>query len=286
MTIKSEDHSSDSSHNIGETPLEINEEDSSEKIKYTFKQYIGRVLMITETNRTHTSKEMIAELVRAKNEMYSAFCKEGVWKSEYIDRMFRLYADKNQDIKILKPQLKLFSKYFMRVPGIDSSEPIRITQYLKTLRFIRAWLDPLLQECKSFAKDAKNNATQDLKNTDEAFTVFENELDAEAKHVLAKQYLENIMSEYHYDQDRFASQANSISDCFDKHHYNDLMVFALLWFHYFEHKNHVYDAFTPEQLKNLQVAFTLPGFHPTALSLWAFLKIIEQLDFKKHIFSV
>lgn len=287
MMVKKNEHGIDDiSKNIEKTSLDTDEESSSEKMKYTFKQYLGRVLMITETNRKNISKEMIAELIKAKDEMYNAFCKQGVWKSEYIDRMFRLYADKNQDIKILKPQLKIFSKYLMSIPDIDASEPIRITQYLKTLRFIRAWLDPLLQEIKSFAKEAKNHATQELKTNDDAFTVFDNEAYAEAKNILAKQYLHETMSEQKYDQDRFMTEKNVISDCLEKNNYQDLMIFALLWFHYFEHKYEVYDAFMPEQLQTLQIPFTLPGFHPTTISLWAFLKIIEQLDFKKHVFSV
>ena len=263
-------------------PSENPDDSSSDQIKFTMKQRLSRLFMVTERK----DKLLIPQLIPIKDAMHENFCHTWSWKSSYINDMFRLYAHKDQDITVSKPQLALFSKYLMSVPGIDTSEPIRITQYLKTLRFIRAWLDPLLQECTSFVKDAKNHAIQELKNDDEAFTVFDNEVDAEAKNVLAKKYLHKTMSEQEYDRDRFMAEKNIISDCVEKNNYHDLMTFAFLWFHYFEHKHEVYEAFTPEQLQTLQISFTLPGFHPTILSLWAFLKIIEQLDFKKHIFSV
>lgn len=279
---------------IKQSPAETPDELPSEKIKRSFKQRLGRLLMITETK--DKDKKLNVELRSIKDTMYETFCKEGIWKSEYINRMFRLYADKNKDIKILKPQFKLFSKYIMSIPGIDENESIRITQYLKTLRFIRAWLNPIVQDIKALAKQANDHATEQLKmeGTEEIFSVFDNETNAESHHTIAKKYfkdaLENEFLKHEplqkYNDERFLQEQTIIGDCFEDHDYQDLMIFALLWFHYFGKKNEVYDAFLPEQLETQQISFTIRQYNPTTISLWAFLKIIENLDFKKHIFMV
>lgn len=135
------------------TAPETPDNSPSEKTKHTFRQRLARLLMTTETK--NKDKNLVSELKNIKDAMHENFCKEGTWKSEYINRIFRLYADKNEDIKIFKPQFKLFSKYSVDVPGISKisqqkkqknavdapeapqEEVIRITQYIKTLKFIR-----------------------------------------------------------------------------------------------------------------------------------------------------
>jgi hypothetical protein len=141
-------------NSLSNLPAKVPEKDISEHTKHTFRQRLARLLMVTETK----DKSLIGELSTIKDAMHENFCKEGTWKAEYINRIFRLYANKDKDIKISKPQFKLFSKYIVNVPGISQpqqaqqknpktkidttkvsqEETIRITQYLKTLRFIRA----------------------------------------------------------------------------------------------------------------------------------------------------
>jgi hypothetical protein len=64
------------------------------------------------------------------------------------------------------------------------------------------------------------------------------------------------------------------------------MIFALMWFHYFDKKSEVYESFSDEQKKKTMISFKLHHFRPTTISLWAFLKIIENLDFKRHVFLI
>jgi len=152
--------------------------------------------------------------------------------------MFRLYAEKNKDIKILKPQFKLFSKYIMDIPGIDEKDTVRVTQYLKTLRFIRAGLNPILQDLKALAKDSHDFASKQSKTniTEDTFTVFDNEANAEIQHDFAKKYFNDMLENHFlkhqslqkYDQERFLQEQTIIADCFEDHDYQDLMIFALL----------------------------------------------------------
>jgi hypothetical protein len=106
------------------------------------------------------------------------------------------------------------------------------------------------------------------------------------EHMLAKKHLEAGMEQEWYTQEWFLAQEKMISSHMDAQNYQVLMEFALLWFHYFWKRSAVYDAFSSQQFDTFMVSFTLPGFHPTSISLWTFLTIIEHLDFKKHIFSV
>lgn len=265
-------------------PSENPEDASPEQIKLTNKQRLWRLLMITEIK----DKTLVPDLIRIKNDMYENFCRTWVWQSEYINKIFRLYADKNQDIKILKPQLKLFSQYAVSVPDIPEGEILRVTQYIKTLKFIRRWLQPIIQEIKPLVQDAKTFAMKQLQTQYSGMihTGYEMENEKEAEHALAKQRVKKLMSSQHYNQERFFQEQHIVADSLKEADYQELMVFALLWFHYFERKNDVYEAFLPEQMETTNISFTLSGFHPTSISFWAFLKIIEHLDFKKHLFSV
>lgn len=263
---------------------------SPEQMKFTIKQRLWRLLMTTEIK----DKSLVPNLIEIKNNMYENFCRTWVWESSYIDKIFWLYADKDQDIKIVKPQLKLFSQYPLNVPDVSDKEAIRVTQYIKTLRFIREWLQSTIQGIRPLVADAKQYAEQQVRkeNVGTFHTNFDMEDEKQNEHVFAKQHLQTSMlsKKYdldgQYDYDWFLQEQNSISDTHDANNYHDIMVFALLWFHYFNKKSEVYDAFLPEHLETKKITFTLPDFHPTTLSLWAFLKIIEHLDFKKHLFAV
>lgn len=265
-------------------PFENSDNLSPEQIKLTNKQRLWRLLMITEIK----DKALVPDLIKIKNDMYENFCRTWVWKSEYINKIFRLYADKNQDIKILKPQLKLFSQYAVSIPDIPPTETLRVTQYIKTLKFIRRWLQPIIQEINLLVHDAKASAMKQLQTQHSGMihTGYEMEDEKEAEHTLAKQRIKELMSSQQYDQERFLQEQTIVADSLKEDNYQELMMFALLWFHYFARKNDVYEVFFPQQLENTTISFTLPGFHPTNISLWAFLKIIEHLDFKKHLFSV
>lgn len=257
---------------------------SPEQIILTNKQRLWRLLMITEIK----DKSLVPDLIKIKNDMYENFCRTWVWKSEYINQIFRLYANKNQDIKIVKPQLKLFSQYAVSIPNIPPTETLRVTQYIKTLKFIRIGLQPVLQEIQTLVQEAKTYAMKqsEIEFSDTFHTGYDMEEQKQTEHVLVKQRIKEMMSSKSYDQEWFLQEQNIVADTLENHNYQELMLFALLWFHYFERKNDVYDAFLPEQLKTTNISFTLSGFHPTSISLWTFLKIIEHLNFKKHLFSV
>ncbi len=268
---------------ISKTP----EEDILDKSNYTIKQYLGRLLLFTDTNKT-----LKPVLRKIKDEMYENFCRTKIFKSEDINKIFRLYADKHQDIRISKPQLKLFSKYPITVPDVAETENLRITQYIKTLKFIRKWLRPMMQNIQLLASDAKTHAADQMKkNVGVMYSDYEGESEKATEHEIAKKYFTTWMEtdswrfSQTYDQKRFFLEQDVIVDYIKHNDYQDLMIFALLWFYYFKKPNVVYEAFTPEELQWLTVSFTLPGFHPTSLSLWAFLKIIEHLDFKR-LFTV
>lgn len=265
-------------------PSEDPEEPSSEQMKLTVKQRLWRLLMITERK----DKSLVPQLVKIKDAMYENFCRTWTRESSYINKIFRLYADKDQDIKILKPQLKLFSQYPVTIPGVSMDQWLKVTQYIKTLKFIREWLSPIFNNIQSLTSEAKNFAAKkvSLENADMFHTHYDLEDEKQTEHGLAKQHLEESLVSQQCDLDRFLQESTLISTCFEDNNYQDLLSFALLWFHYFERKNDVYDAFTSEQLTTKYISFTLPGYHPTTLSLWTFLKIIEQLDFKKHLFAV
>lgn len=268
---------------------ENSDDASPEQMKFTIKQRLWRLLMTTEIK----DKSLVPNLIEIKNNMYENFCRTWVWESSYINKIFWLYANKDQDIKIVKPQLKLFSQYPLNVPDVSDKEAIRVTQYIKTLRFIREWLQSTMQGIRPLVADAKQYAEKQVRkeNVDTFHTNFDMEDEKQNEHTLAKQHLQTSMLSQKYDidghdYDWFRQEQTIISDTFAANNYQDLMIFALLWFHYFNKKSEVYDAFLPEQLETQKITFTLPDFHPTTLSLWAFLKIIEHLDFKRHLFSV
>lgn len=265
-------------------PSENPEDASPEQIKLTNKQRLWRLLMITEIK----DKTLVPELIKIKNDMYENFCRTWVWQSEYINKIFRLYANKDQDIKIVKPQLKLFSQYAVSIPDVPETEVLRVTQYIKTLKFIRTWLHSVLQEIQTLVQEAKSYAIAQLEmeSSDTFHTGYDLEQQKQTEHDCAKQRVKELMSCKYYDQERFLQEQNIVASCLEDHNYQELMLFALLWFHYFERKNDVYDAFLLEQMETTNISFTLPGFHPTSISLWNFLKIIEHLNFKKHLFSV
>lgn len=261
----------------------IPDNSSLEKTKHSIKQRLGRLLMITEIK----DKTLVPHLKQIKNEMFDNFCRTWVWKSEYINSIFRLYFNKDQDITIFKPQLQLFSQYFVSIPGVSESENIKVTQYIKTLLFIRKWLNPIIQTAKSFLLAAKIHALENMKyeDTEHVSTEYEVEYQKHIKDAFIKPHFQDSMLSQNYTLERFSLQKTTIADCFEQHEYQDLMIFALLWFHYFQKKSDVYDAFTSDQLDTLKISFTGAGFHPTTISLWVFLKIIEQLDFKNRLFS-
>gem|GEM_PF-6690422 len=147
--------------------------------------------MITDIKDTALSPN----LKKIKNEMYDVFCRTGIWKSEYINKIFRLYADKEQDIRITKLQLNFFSKYDLHIPDISETEKISVTQYVKTLKFLRHNLSPLLQQIKIFVSLAKTRASEQMKaeNTDEIFSDFDRETEKAEEHALSRQYLQQSM---------------------------------------------------------------------------------------------
>ncbi len=263
---------------------EISQEPSADQIKLTMKQRLSRLLMSTERK----DKSLIPELITIKNAMHENFCHTGSWQSSYINDIFRLYMHKNQDITISKPQLALFSQYAVNIPDVPSTDPIKITQYIKTLRFVRAWLQPLIGTIRSLVTDAKHYWSEQMKTEGTAIynTSYDMEDDKQKEHKIAKEYLKKSMSSQKYNHDWFLQEQAIIAGTPDANNYQDLMAFALLWFHYFGKKSEVYDSFLPQQLETTKVSFTLPGFHPTNVTLWTFLKIIEHLDFKKHLFAV
>lgn len=87
------------------------------------------------------------------------------------------------------------------------------------------------------------------------------------EHEYARKHLRDAMSNTPYNHDRLLQHQHTVPSDISANGYKDLMEFALLGFTYFNNKSAVYDAFLPEQLTSEQVSFTLPGFHPTTLSL-------------------
>lgn len=272
-----------------ENLFENSDDSSSDQITFTIKQRLWRLLMTTEIK----DKKLVPQLIEIKNAMYENFCRTWIRKSSYINDIFRLYADKDQDIKFFKPQLKIFSQYPINIPDVSATQWLKVSQYIKTLRFVREWLQSTIQGIRPFVTDAKQYAEKQMRkeNVDTFHTNFDMEDDKQKEHALAKQHLQTSMLSQKYDidghdYDWFRQEQSIISDAPNANNYQDVMIFALLWFHYFNKKAEVYDAFLPEQLETQKITFTLPDFHPTTLSLWTFLKIIEHLDFKKHLFGV
>lgn len=272
-----------------EMPEENSDESSSENTKRSIKNRLWRLLMITDIK----DKKLKPKLKEIKDEMYATFCRTWVREAEYVDRMFRIYANIDQDIRIFKPQFALFSQYPIHVKDVPTEESLKITQYMKTLRFIRNGLNWFMQHIKYMSSLAKDHAKWIIQSesTDEMFnTDYERETEAEKFRALAKKHLKHSMetvlpwSQQKYDWDWFVQEKNIIADTFEDNNYQDLMKFAMLWFHYFDKKSDVYDAFMPEQL-SMMIHFTVPGFRPTAISLREFLNVIEHLNFKKHLFS-
>jgi hypothetical protein len=132
--IMSKENGIDNPNNKQSLSSKIPQDPSADQIKLTIKQRLSRLLMSTERK----DKALIPELIRIKDAMHTDFCLNGSWKSSYINDMFRLYDHKDQDITISKPQLALFSQYPVSIPEVPSTDPIKITQYIKTLRFVRA----------------------------------------------------------------------------------------------------------------------------------------------------
>ena len=266
--------------NPAKNPTKNTENPPSENIKRSARKRLGRVLMITEFGRN-------AEVTKTKDELYDSFdAASWSFDSKYANHLFRLYADKDKDITITKAHF--FAKYTINIPDVPKEEAIRLTHYIKTLRFIRNWLKPVTHQIKSFASDAKTHAAKKIstENADEVYSTYDRENEKLAEHNTAKGHLRKLMEEKGYDRDRFNQEKDIISGYFQKNNYQDLMVFALFGFYYFDRKQDVYEAFTSEQRKNIIISFDMPGFRRTSVPLWTFLKIIEHLDFKKHLFSV
>ena len=144
--------------------------------------------------------------------------------------MFRLYVDKEKDIRIFKPQFKLFSKYAISVPDVSETEPIRVTQYIKTLRFIRKGLGPMMHQIKHLASVAKTHASEEIKkeNVYENYTGYDRENEKQTEHSIARKHLKESMETQKYDSDRFLQEQTIIADCLKDNNYQDLMIFALL----------------------------------------------------------
>lgn len=275
-------------------PSEDSDKPMSEEVKRSFVDKIFRLLIVTDL----TPEELKPDLVRIKDDMYKNFSQNGVRWSDYVNNIFWLYANKDQDIVISKPHLKLFSKQIVTISDVPQEEQLKVPQYIKTLKFIRARMNPLMQNIKYFISIAKDHGVS-RSNWEHENIPFNTAFDKEAEiefekkqaniyaHEHFKKSMETVLpgSQQKYDWDRFQQEQILISDTFDQNNYQDLMIFAFLWFHYFDQKNAVYDAFMEEKLHSIKITFTAPwSKHPTDISLYAFLKIIEKLNFKKHLF--
>jgi|GEM_PF-1536734 len=185
-----------------------------------------------------------------------------------MNRIFWLYADKDKDIAITKAQL-LIPKYLINIPEIPEEETIKLTQYIKILRFIRNSLNPIMHQIKSLVSNAKKHAEIRirLESTDEVYSTYDSENEKLAERTIAKDRLKESLEEIGYDRNRFTGEKAVISDSFEENNYQNLMVFALFGFHYFNKKHEVYDAFMPEQHKDIVVSLDIPGFRKTNISL-------------------
>jgi hypothetical protein len=152
---------------------------------------------------------------------------------------------------------------------------------------------PYAHDIKPLVKQARKNALDDHpEHKEEIFSSRESELESSHLRKSAKQHLDELLKEkfadayVKYDQDWFMQQCKEMSSN-TLNDYQELMMFAVLGFHYFKKKDAVYNAFTPEQLES-QIPFDLPDYpldDPYLISLKDLLGILEQLNFKTHLFD-
>ncbi|MFA7717588.1 MAG: hypothetical protein WC875_02645 [Candidatus Absconditabacterales bacterium] len=262
-------------------------------IKLIFsKPSLLKILLTTETSKE--SKHLRPSLRPIKRKLAENFSlSDKSFQGDDLNELLWIYLNEGTDITIKDEQKKHLPEYKAKITLAPPSEfkemPLHhyialLNSIIKTLfLFFECDIKPLIEKAKKLA--LQDNPRQE----GDVYTVGERELQYAYVHGSAKQHFDGLMEEkLEYDQDRFDKQCAQISGTFAQNSYKELMVFALLGFHYFDKKNDVYAAFTPECLES-QISFDLPDYPEESsytLSVKEFLQIMEQLNFKKNLFDL
>ena len=208
--------------------------------------------------------------------------------------MFWIYFNEDKDVFIPKHLQSRLHQYSVFVRNLSEKSSLTIDQYLQVLHDIRHELVPFVQDIQPLYSLAHEHANQIIQQeSDDIYSDFDTEQTAEKKYLLAKQKLQTLLQEkvflnhQRYDSKSFKAKYLNIASSWNQPGYTDLILFAVLGIHHFRDSKKVFSSFTEEQLKE-KLEFSLESGFPKSFSLTLkdFLVIIEQLNFKKHLFTI
>lgn len=266
-----------------DVPQQHEEKNDSEQKKLSMKRQLMKLFLTSDIKNAKLWKPLRlskTELIRNLH--------DGWFDVAKVNSLFWIYFHDHKDIHTPRHLKWLISKQHVFVDRVD--HPFSLDEYLFILKKIRVALEPFTKSIQKLLDLSKAVAP---KNTDNLAVSSKQKADEDYHPMFTKQQLVNeASSELHADEictdTWFSSLCTTIWTTREQNNYQDLILFAVLGMHYFDKKQLVYSAFSQEDVENATLHFEASTRHEASidLSLWEFLAIVDQLNFKKHFFDL
>lgn len=257
------------------------------KKKLSINQHLMKIFLTSDIK----NKKLWKPLSSVKSELIRNF-HDGWFDANKVNALFWVYFNDNRDIFVPRHLQSFVAKQEVFVDGVDCS--LVLDEYFSILQKIRVTLEPFTQNIQQFLTLAKDYAHDVVhrQGIDDMYSSFDQEEVSEQYLTIAKKkFLSLLASEKNADDiftdAWFTSLCDTIWNTREKDAYKDLIYFAVLGMHYFNKKNLVYRALSQENLINSPVSFVATkGDELIEITVWDFLAIVEQLNFKKNFFDM